>query len=183
MSFKIRASITAVTLGLMMGCNTAEQNQPAESEPDQIGSSLNQKFALQLSEVPQQALDEVFKLQPDFSPAEAEKELKHGLTYIDLEGTKADGSEIEFDMLLQDGQWQVMEVQRDLTFEQCPPAVVAALHKGAPEFVPRRIIESDQRTGVVVYEFYTVHADGTEERKEVKLENGQAELLSEEWRH
>lgn len=181
MSFNTSVTITAVTLALIvMGC---KPNQPVDEPEQQIGASLNQKFSLPLSEVPKQALEEVLKLQPDFIPAEAEQELKHGHTYIDLEGTKADGSEVEFDMLLKDGQWQVMEMQRDLTLEQCPSIVVAALQQGAPEFAPKRIIESDQLTGVVVYEFYTVHADGSEERKEVKLENGLAELLTEEWRH
>ncbi|MBW8189844.1 hypothetical protein K0504_02255 [Neiella marina] len=46
-----------------------------------------------------------------------------------------------------------------------------------------RIIESDQRTGIVIYEFYIVLADGTEERKQVKFESDQATLLDHQWQH
>lgn len=179
MKVKTHASLVGAAIALMLvGC---QQTESASTQP--VGASLNEKFDLKLSEVPQQALAEVLKLQPDFQLAEADKELKHGHTYIDLEGTKSDGSEVEFDLLLQEGQWRVMEVQRDLSLAQCPANVVQALKKGAPSFEPKRIIESDQRTGVIVYEFFTVHGDGTEELKEVKLENGQAELLTKAWQH
>lgn len=177
MSFKISACVVAATLGVMLiGCE-----QPKKKE--QIGSNLNQKFVMELSDVPKQAIVEVLKIQPDFQLAGAEKELKHGDIYIDLEGTKEDGNEVEFDLLFRDGQWQVMEVQRDLTLEQCPAEVVAALEADLPGFNAKRIIESDQRTGVVIYEFYVGQTDSSVVRKEVKFENNQAELLDKEWRH
>ncbi len=100
----------------------------------------------------------ILKIKPDFVAKEAEKELKHGNHYLDIEGVDNNGNEVEFDMLQQDGLWQVVEIQRDLTIEQCPAAVVNVL----PKITAKRIIESDQTNGIVIYEFYTVAADGTE---------------------
>ena len=146
---------------------------------NKVGSSLNQKYEIELSAIPAGAMAAILKLKPDFIAQEAEKELKHGHHYLDIEGLDAFGNEIEFDMLQTDGDWQVVEVQRDLSLSQCPQPVLDVL----PQIIPKRIIESDQTDGIVIYEFYTVAADGTESKYEVKLENGNAELLTSEWRH
>lgn len=145
----------------------------------QVGSSLNEKYDMELSAIPATALNAILKLKPDFIAKEAEKEIKHGKHYLDIEGVDALGNEVEFDMLQKGGSWQVVEVQRDLTLEQCPKIVLDVL----PQITPKRIIESDQTTGVVVYEFYTVDANGGEKKYEVKVENNKAELLDKEWQH
>lgn len=149
------------------------------ADEPQVGSSLNEKYDLDLSAIPATALTEILKMKPDFIAKEAEKELKHGKTYLDIEGIDALGNEVEFDMLQKGGTWQVVEVQRDLTLKQCPKAVIDVL----PSITPKRIIESDQTNGIIVYEFYTIAADGDEEKYEVKFENNKAELLSKEWQH
>jgi hypothetical protein len=79
-----------------------------------IGSTLNEKVALDIREVPRSAMDEIKAIQPGFVAEEAEKEFKHGNVYLDVEG-KSDGKEIEFDMLQTESGWKVVEVQRDLT--------------------------------------------------------------------
>ena len=153
--------------------------QLANAEEKQVGASLHKKYEIELSDIPASAMAAILKIKPDFVAKEAEKELKHGNHYLDIEGVDNNGNEVEFDMLQQDGLWQVVEIQRDLTIEQCPAAVVNVL----PKITAKRIIESDQTNGIVIYEFYTVAADGTEKKYEVKLENNQAELLTKEWQH
>lgn len=154
----------------------------AEEKP-QIGSTLNQKVDLSLSDIPKQALVAVQRIQPDFVVQEAEKEFKHGNTYLDLEGVKQGNVAVEFDMLLKDGQWVVVEMQRDLTVNATPYGVMQALWRAKPGFEPARIIESDQLNGITVYEFYGVLSDGSEVRHEVKFSQDNAEYLQQEWQH
>lgn len=151
----------------------------AQADDNKVGASLNKKYDVALSAIPENAMSEILKIKPGFIAKEVEKELKHGKTYLDIEGLDAAGNEVEFDMLQQGGAWKVVEIQRDLTLAQCPKAVLDVL----PKISPKRIIESDQTTGVVVYEFYTVANNGDEGKYEVKYENGKAELLTKEWSH
>jgi len=162
---------------------------PALADADQhekttkIGSTLNEKVALDVSQIPASAMKEIKAIKPNFVVGEAEKEFKHGNVYLDVEG-EADGKEIEFDMLQTESGWKVVEVQRDLTWEQLPKDVAKALKTGSPDFEPKRIIESVQHgTDITIYEFYAVDASGKESRKEVKVEDGVTSVLDEEWTH
>lgn len=145
-----------------------------------VGSTLNQKVGVELKDVPSEVKDVIKAAHPKFTMQEAEKELKHGNTYFDIEGLDGNGNEIEFDMLLtEDGSWRIAEIQRDLTLAQCPQIVVSLLNARVPNINVARIIESDQGDGVIVYEFYTV--DGQIEKKyEIKLE---VSFLEKEWAH
>ncbi|MGJ8693981.1 MAG: hypothetical protein ACSHW0_16045 [Thalassotalea sp.] len=156
---------------------------PVFAGENTVGSSLNKKFSLPLAQIPAQAMATVLKARKGFVAKEAEKELKHGNEYIDIEGIDANGQEIEFDMLMIDGVWTIVEIQRDLELSQCPTKVVAALSAIKPAITAKRIIESEQSDGVVIYEFYTVDGDGSEKKYEVKYNNDVAELLTKEWRH
>jgi len=148
-----------------------------------VGSTLNRKVALDISQIPASAMDEIKSIKPDFVVAEAEKEFKHGNVYLDVEG-ETGGKEIEFDMLQTESGWKVVEVQRDLTWPQLPENVAKALKADSPEFMPKRIIESVQYgTDITIYEFYAVDAAGKESRKEVKVEKGDTTVLDEEWTH
>jgi len=49
------------------------------------GASLHSKETVEISKVPMSVLSEIKKAHPDFRPLEAEKELKHGNTYYDIE--------------------------------------------------------------------------------------------------
>lgn len=86
-------------------------------------------------------------------------------------------------MLLKDGQWVVVEMQRDLTVNATPYGVMQALWAAKPEFKPARIIESDQLNGVTIYEFYGVLSDDSEVRHKVKFSHDKAEYLQQEWQH
>lgn len=170
----MKKSTVATLTGLLLF--TAPLLNASDSK---VGSSLNEKYEIELASIPASAMAAILKLKPHFVAKEAEKELKHGNHYLDIEGVDATGNEVEFDMLQKDGKWQVVEIQRDLTLAKCPQLVLDVL----PKITPKRIIESDQTNGIVIYEFYSVAADGDESKLEIKLENDHAELLSKEWRH
>lgn len=162
--------------------SSTEVEVELEKEP-KIGATLNKKVELAKEEIPADAMATVLALHPNFSVNEVEKEFKHDNVYLDLEG-EVDGTEIEFDMLQTENGWEIVEVQRDLVMEQLPPVVADVLTGEAPDFEPKRIIESKQfGTDITIFEFYAVSEDGTESRKEVKLENGEASLLEKEWKH
>ena len=152
----------------------------AADDVKKIGSSLHQKQEVELSDVPDAVKSVILSRNPGFKMQEAEKELKHGNTYFDIEGLDAQGNEIEFDMLLgEDGSWSIAEIQRDLSLEQCPEPVVNLYNKRVEDITPKRIIESDQGGGVIVYEFYTVEG-GKEKKYEIKLA---VDFLEKEWKH
>lgn len=152
----------------------------AEHHAKKAGSTLHNKESVKLSDVPNNVKSVILENNPDFKMLEAEKELKHGNTYFDIEGLDAQGNEIEFDMLLgEDGSWSIAEIQRDLTLEQCPTPVTNLYKQKVEGVEPQRIIESDQGDGVIVYEFYTLE-DGKEEKYEIKLA---VEFLDKEWKH
>lgn len=183
----IKLSSSALTLVLAMSalsvCAGDSEVKETKEKAAKIGATLNKKVELGMTDIPKDALKTVLELHPEFKVNEAEKEFKHDKVYLDLEG-EVDGKEIEFDMLQTDSGWEIVEVQRDLVWEQLPENVATALKTEAPDFIAKRIIESGQYgTDITVYEFYAVDANGKESRKEVKLENGVATLLKKEWKH
>ena len=145
----------------------------------EVGSSLHKKEEVELADVPKAVISVIQAVNPQFKMNEAEKELKHGNTYFDIEGIDGNGNEIEYDMLLaSDGTWSIAEIQRDLALDQCPKIVVD-LYQDKVGVEPARIIESDQGDGTVIYEFYTRKAN-KEKKYEIKLS---ASLLEKEWTH
>jgi len=152
----------------------------ADSETNtEVGASLHSKESIAIDQIPLGILIKIAEHSPKFSPKEAEKEIKHGNTYIDVEGVNENGEEIEFDMLLEeDGSWVIAEIQGDLTLRQVPKPV-QDIFKQTVDAEPLRIIESDQGDGTTIYEFYTEEG-GKEIKTEVKLS---VELLTKEWQH
>lgn len=158
---------------------TAISSQAGHHEKD-IGASLNQKVDVSLDAVPESVISVIKEKSPQFAMREAEKELKHGDTYFDIEGIDGEGNEIEFDMLLdEDGSWRIVEIQRDLTLEQIPEPVSKLYSHRLGSVIPRRIIESDQGNGVIIYEFFSKKAN-KEYKHEIKME---VEFLEQEWKH
>ncbi|WP_143871985.1 PepSY-like domain-containing protein [Catenovulum sediminis] len=182
MRFTTIGTIVFLALAVSACGKTTEAPQIPETKQE-VGSSLHQKYKLELDEIPSKVLEAIRNKRAGFTVQEAEKELKHGKTYIDVEGIDDQGNEIEFDLLQVDGQWEIVEVQRDLTLEQCPAGVITTFKKHVPEVLPKRIIESEQTNGAIIYEFYVVDKQGQEAKYEVKLENGETEFLTSEWQH
>ncbi|TNE60882.1 MAG: hypothetical protein EP335_17750 [Alphaproteobacteria bacterium] len=149
----------------------------------EVGSSLNHKAMVPIAEVPVEVLTAAKLKRPGMTFEKAEEEKKGGNHYFDIEGKDADGNEIELDMVLTDTGWQVVEIQRDLAWDDVPAAVRETLTAHVPGVQPARIIESDQDNGTIIYEFFTRDAHGKEAKYEVKLTGGETEFLKDEWQH
>ena len=113
---------------------------------------------------------------------DAELKEREGRRYYDVEGS-IDGADIELDLLETPQGWRVVEIQRDLAWTAVPAEVRAAAETARAGFVPVRIIESVQAEGgAVIYELF---ADGQPAAPalEVKVQDGQTEVLREVWPH
>lgn len=132
---------------------------------------------LALADVPAAALAAAQAEIPGFTLEEAEAEVRGGTDYLDLEGTRPDGSEVELDLRRVGEDWRVVEIQRDIAFADVPRAVVAALPQ-AVTGEPVRVIESVQTDGGIVYEMF-YGADRV--KHEVLVRDGTPEYLTEEW--
>lgn len=141
------------------------------------------KESTELEHVPAEVLAAARAARPDLSVAEAEHELRDGQDYYDVGGLLPDGSEMELDMTRVDGVWTVVEFQRDIDFGAVPITVAAALDVAKPDWVPERIIESEQVDGIVIYEFFGKSGDGQPIKVEVKWHDPVAEVLRDEWVH
>ena len=121
--------------------------------------------------------------RPGFEAEEALKKVRDGRVYYDVEGEDSDGSEIEFDVLMQDdGSAQIVEIQRDLDWADVPSEVRDLAFEASEGQTPVRTIESLQTDGAVIYEFFAegVPADPT---WEIRVHGGEVELLTERWVH
>ena len=114
-----------------------------------------------------------------FALGEAQKKVRDGRTYFDVEGMLPDGSEIEFDILMGENGPEIVETQRDLDWGEVPEAVRAAV----PGVEPARVIESTQTDGMVIYELFAPGAPA-DPAIEVSLSPGGAvAVLEERWPH
>jgi hypothetical protein len=147
------------------------------------GVETSGKQSVDPGEVPPAIHDLISARSPGFRAEAAEYEFRNGRLYYDVEGVAADGLEVEFDITEVEGRWAIVETQRDIALSAAPAAVRESLAAAFPEFSPRRIIESDQGDGVVIYEFFGPSNEGAETKIEVRYEAGQAEVLDEEWVH
>ncbi|HWM27587.1 MAG TPA: hypothetical protein VNQ14_03940 [Woeseiaceae bacterium] len=142
------------------------------------------KEATGLAAVPAEVLRAARDARPELQIDSAEHEVRNGQEYYDIAGKMPDGSELELDMTTVDGGWAVVEIQQDVSMADIPDRARQALSSANPDWVPTRIIESDQGDGVIIYEFFLGPGAGAAETKvEVKWENGAAEVLRDEWVH
>ena len=142
------------------------------------------KIEVPVADLPEAVLAAARQAEPGFKPAEAERETREGRHYFDVGGTLADGSEVEFDIMEEGGQWRVVETQRDIAFGSAPALVQSTARTADPNFVPVRVIESRQNDGIVIYELFGPAVNGGEPRKvEIRYDGSKAELLTKEWAH
>jgi hypothetical protein len=182
---KVPGALCAVLLGFAgFACDANRPPDPAArtAAPAPSGRSVETtgKQAAALDAVPPAVLAAVHAARPELTVAEAEHEVRDGREYYDVAGTLPDGSELELDLMGRGGAWQVVEIQRDIAVDEVPDAVRSALPSG---WQPRRIIESDQGEGVIIYEFFGPGEGGAELKREVRWADGSAELLEDEWMH
>lgn len=142
------------------------------------------KRPVPLGEVPPEVLAAARAARPGFEPAEAEAEVRDGRNYFDVGGRLADGSDVEFDIMEENGRWRVVETQRDIALAAAPAPVRAAAAAHDARFVPNRVIESVQADGLVIYELYGPEGGDAQGRKvEIRFDGRRAEVLRREWAH
>lgn len=114
----------------------------------------------------------------DMTIVEAERKQRDGMVFYDVEGTRADGTEVELDILEKDGALTVVEMQRDIAWADAPAAVRKVADAASDRFVPERVIESTQNDGTVIYELF---APGKKEEPaaEIDWKDGKAAFRKE----
>ena len=167
------ATISLLTLG---ACASATSHS---AQVETSGKSV-----VGFADVPAEVLAVARAARPGFTPTEAQAETRDGRRYYDVGGTLADGSEVEFDIMEENGAWRVVEIQRDIALAQAPAPVRAAATAHDAAFVPARVIESSQMDGLVIYELFGPLGGDPQGRKvEIKWDGKTAEVLKQEWAH
>ncbi|ESQ92126.1 hypothetical protein ABAC460_04365 [Asticcacaulis sp. AC460] len=134
------------------------------------------------ADLPPEVMATALKAIPGMTISEAKRKERDGRVYYDVEGKRPDGSDVELD-LLQDGTaFKVVEIQRDIAWADAPADVRATAEASAKTVVPVRVIESIESDGSVIYELF---AEGKPAKPslEVRVKDGKAEVLTEEWPH
>lgn len=119
---------------------------------------------------------------PGMVIGDVERKEREGRIYLDVEGKRPDGREVELDVLQEGVGWRLVEVQRDIAWSEAPAPVVAAAKAASGAFTPQRVIESTQTDGSVIYELFAPGRTD-EPAMEVRVKDGKAEVLGERWRH
>ncbi len=136
---------------------------------------------LAAADIPADIVNLVTIASPGLQIGEAQKKVRDGRTYFDVEGETAEGEEIEFDVLMTENGPEIVEIQRDLNWSDVPAvASQAALEVG--DVNPVRVIESKQPDGSIIYELFAEGQPG-DPAMEVRVEDGVAEVLAERWPH
>ena len=109
-------------------------------------------------DIPEAVLNAIAAKHPTFRVREATKKRNQDRVYFDVEGVLPDGSQLEFDVLETPSGAEVVEIQRDLTWEALPTNVQQLSQRHSERIRPSRIIESIQADGSIVYEFFAKDA-------------------------
>ena len=173
-------------LGLAALAACADGVTEAESGQTDDGTKVvtTGKIPVELDNIPPAVLAAVKAVEPSLAVVEAWAESRDGRNYYDVEGKMPDGSELEFDLLEENGRWRIVERQRDIAFGTVPEPARASFARVENPYSPARVIESTQSDGLVIYELFAAAVGSAEPRKvEVKFNGKKAELLTEEWAH
>lgn len=169
---------------LLLPVVAAACSGPLEQTADAETVTTSGKREVPLTEVPAEVLAAARASRDGLTIREAEAETRDGRSYYDIAGTLPDGTEIEFDIMQEAGQWRVVEAQRDIALAQVPLPVRQVLAGHDAAFSPTRIIESVQADSLVVYELFGVKGNDPQGRKiEITWDGENADLLTREWRH
>ena len=184
---KLCSLLLATTAIGLAGCNETSAPEPtsaAEVTAPLDGKKVDAtgKTDVAFFDIPAEVLSVATAMRPDLTIGSAETEQRNGITYFDVEGTDEYGAEIELDIMADGDSWKVVEVQRDIAFEVMPgPVQETYLATGLPD--PKRIIESDQTDGRIVFELFSPVADGDDLKTEILWADDEATLLKDEWEH
>ena len=135
-----------------------------------------------VKDIPAAVVTVVKTAAPGMTIKEAELKERADRRYYDVEGVMPDGSEIEFDLLEKNGDWEIVETQRDIAWASAPQIVRDTAAASGKAIKPVRVIESKQTDGMVIYELFAAGRPD-EPTMEVSLKDGQAKVLAEVWPH
>lgn len=175
-----RSGWVAVCAVLAAGCTSNEEQTDTAAPPQ--SETQTGVAAVSAAELPSEVVAAATAAIPGLKIESAERKERNGRVYYDVEGTRPDGSEVELDLLNDVGEYKVVEIQRDIAWADAPAAARTAAAASPKAFEPVRVIESTQTDGSVVYELF---AEGAPSRPalEVRMTDGKAEVLQEEWMH
>lgn len=112
----------------------------------------------------------------------AEKKERQGRQYFDVKGVRADGVEVELDVLLTTRGWEVVEIQRDIAWSDVPEIARNAALSALNGITPARVIESRQMDARIIYELFKP-GDPETPAYEIMVDRGKAHLLTKAWPH
>jgi hypothetical protein len=177
----LRTLFSAALLTVVV-CACARDTQRASDAASPPGAEPTAAVNYAAPNLPPEVLTAVKAAVPDMTIREAERKERDGRVYYDVEGVKADGSEIELDLLGENGAFKVVEIQRDIAWADAPEVARTAAGASSKPFEPARVIESRQTDGSVIYELFTQGAPA-KPALEVRVMDGKAEVLKDEWPH
>lgn len=119
---------------------------------------------------------------PGMKISGAEVKDREGRRYYDVEGTRADGAEVELDVLQTPRGWEIVEIQRDIPWADVPIEARNVAVPALKNIVPARVIESRQTDGRIIYELFKPGAAHTP-AFEIMVDRGKASLLTKAWPH
>ncbi|HEX7114720.1 MAG TPA: hypothetical protein VF193_06280 [Steroidobacter sp.] len=161
----------------LLACGEPAEQQASNGAHAATKIERQAKRRIDLDDVPPEVLSVALSARPNLSVKVAEHAVRNGRDYYDLGGIDA-GAEVELDIEQVDGEWQVVEVQRDIDPHDAPAAVSDALREARPDLQVRRVIESDEGAGLVKYIFLGAGADGHDSKVEVSYDGRTAHVLT-----
>ena len=177
-------SLSAATICTMAVLLAACQGKEDAGEPaaDTEGGIPTTTTEVEVADLPPDLLTLVANAVPGIKVDGAERKERDGRVYYDVEGKRADGTEVELDVLKEPTGYSIVEIQRDIPWSEAPEFVRSAAAASEKAFEPVRVIESKQTDGSVIYELF---AQGAPEKPslEVRAVGNKAEVLEEEWMH
>jgi len=182
----MRWIVVATLIAATAACNEPN-TPPGNAEAPVANGVLPAGPVTNTSEISANALDaEVVALiertVPGMVIGDVERKEREGRIYLDVEGKRPDGSEVELDVLQEGVGWRLVEVQRDIAWDKAPGPVAAAARAAPGTFTPERVIESTQTDGTVIYELFAPGRTD-EPAMEIRVRDGKAEVLGERWQH
>lgn len=167
--------------GLVFGLSACGNNSVENDSESRVSADLITEIAL--ADVPSSVSDLVMQANPNFVMTEVLKKERGERTYYDVEGELPNGDEIEFDVLMGASGPEIVEIQRDMDWENVPQAgrvLVDAANEDAAEI--SRVIESTQTDGAIIYEVF-IEGYSSDPRFEIYSKEGEFKLLSTRWEH
>lgn len=176
-------TMLCVMLAGLAGCDAGRQDKNSEAPAPTTSEITTTVTEVDAADLPPELVAIVKSAAPDMQIEGAERKEREDRVYYDVEGRRPDGSEIELDILQDAGSYTVVEIQRDIPWSEAPQQARAAAASSQNPFEPVRVIESRQtEDGSVIYELFVAGAP-EKPALEVRIVDGKAEVLKEEWPH